>query len=87
MTTTTVRRPAAAGYSEIQLLGQNVNSYRDLPLRMSEFGTCMRNEAHGALHGLMRVTSMTQDDAHVFCTPDQVPEEVGRLRRLGRRSH
>ena len=60
----------------VQIFNVGNKSYRDLPLRMSEFGTCMRNEAHGALHGLMRVTSMTQDDAHVFCTPEQIEEEV-----------
>ncbi len=60
----------------VQIFNQGNKSYRDLPLRMSEFGTCMRNEAHGALHGLMRVTSMTQDDAHVFCTHEQIEQEV-----------
>ncbi|MBA44284.1 MAG: threonine--tRNA ligase [Magnetococcales bacterium] len=60
----------------VQIFNTGNKSYRDLPLRMSEFGTCMRNEAHGALHGLMRVTSMTQDDAHIFCTPEQIESEV-----------
>ncbi len=60
----------------VQVFNQGSKSYRDLPLRMSEFGACMRNEAHGALHGLMRVTSFTQDDAHIFCTPDQMEAEI-----------
>lgn len=60
----------------VQIFNQGIKSYRDLPIRMSEFGTCMRHEAHGALHGIMRVTSMTQDDAHIFCTQDQIEDEV-----------
>ncbi len=60
----------------VQIFNNGNKSYRDLPLRMSEFGTCMRNESHGSLHGLMRVTSMTQDDAHVFCTHEQIEQEV-----------
>ena len=54
-------------------------SYRDLPIRMAEFGTCYRYERSGVLHGMLRVRGFTQDDAHVFCTPDQVPEEIERL--------
>jgi threonyl-tRNA synthetase len=60
----------------VQVFRQGIKSYRDLPLRMAEFGTCMRHETRGALHGIMRVASMTQDDAHVFCTPEQVESEV-----------
>ncbi len=60
----------------VQVFNQGSKSYRDLPLRMSEFGACMRNEAHGALHGLMRDTSFTQDDAPIFCTPDQMEAEI-----------
>ncbi len=60
----------------VQVFRQGTKSYRDLPLRMSEFGMCMRNEAHGALHGLLRVTSLTQDDAHIFCTPEQMESEI-----------
>ena len=60
----------------VQVFKQGTKSYRDLPLRMSEFGSCMRNEAHGALHGLLRVTSLTQDDAHIFCTPEQMETEI-----------
>jgi threonyl-tRNA synthetase len=60
----------------IQIFNQGIKSYRDLPLRMSEFGMCMRNEAKGALHGLLRVTSLTQDDAHIFCTPEQMEGEI-----------
>ena len=66
----------------VQVFNQGSKSYRDLPLRMSEFGACMRNEAHGALHGLMRVTSFTQDDAHIFCTPDQMEVEIIALCKL-----
>ena len=60
----------------IQIFNQGLKSYRDLPLRLAEFGCCHRNEPSGALHGLMRVRSFTQDDAHVFCTPEQILEEV-----------
>jgi threonyl-tRNA synthetase len=66
----------------VQIFNHSLKSYRDLPLRMSEFGTCMRNEAHGARHGIMRVTSMTQDDAHIFCTHDQIEDEVVKLCEL-----
>jgi threonyl-tRNA synthetase len=54
-------------------------SYRDLPIRYAEFGTLYRYERSGVLHGLLRVRGFTQDDAHIFCTPEQVPEEIGRL--------
>jgi threonyl-tRNA synthetase len=61
----------------IQIFRQGIKSYRDLPLRMAEFGACHRNEPSGALHGLMRVRAFTQDDAHIFCTEDQInPETV-----------
>lgn len=60
----------------VQIFNQGLKSYRDLPLRMAEFGSCHRNEPSGALHGLMRVRGFTQDDAHIFCTPDQVQQEV-----------
>ena len=63
----------------IQIFKQGTKSYRDLPLRMAEFGCCHRNEAHGALHGLMRVRQMTQDDAHIFCREDQIFEETRRF--------
>lgn len=59
----------------VQVFNQGIKSYRDLPLRMSEFGSCHRYEAHGALHGLMRVRGFTQDDAHIFCTEDQIEAE------------
>jgi len=62
--------------AHIQIFKQGVKSYRDLPLRMAEFGCCHRNEPHGALHGLMRVRQMTQDDAHIFCTEDQIKSET-----------
>ncbi|USH03958.1 threonine--tRNA ligase [Grimontia kaedaensis] len=60
----------------VQIFNQGLKSYRDLPLRMAEFGSCHRNEPSGALHGLMRVRGFTQDDAHIFCTPEQVQQEV-----------
>ncbi|HBT54916.1 MAG TPA: threonine--tRNA ligase, partial [Erwinia persicina] len=60
----------------VQIFNQGLKSYRDLPLRMAEFGSCHRNEPSGALHGLMRVRGFTQDDAHIFCTEDQVRDEV-----------
>lgn len=60
----------------VQIFKQGIKSYRDLPLRMAEFGTCHRNEPSGALHGLMRVRSMVQDDAHIFCTEDQIFSET-----------
>ena len=59
----------------VQIFRQGTKSYRDLPLRMSEFGSCHRNEPSGALHGLMRVRAFTQDDAHIFCTEDQITKE------------
>ncbi len=63
----------------IQIFKQGIKSYRDLPIRMAEFGCCHRNEAHGALHGLMRVRQMTQDDAHIFCREDQILDETTRF--------
>merc|ERR1711991_120741 len=59
----------------VQIYRQGVKSYRDLPLRMSEFGSCHRNEPSGALHGIMRVRAFTQDDAHIFCTEEQINSE------------
>jgi threonyl-tRNA synthetase len=60
----------------VQIYNNGLHSYRDLPMRMAEFGSCHRNEASGALHGLMRVRAFTQDDAHIFCTPEQVQAEA-----------
>ncbi len=60
----------------VQIFRQGNKSYRDLPLRMAEFGSCHRNEPSGALHGLMRVRAFTQDDAHIFCTEEQITEET-----------
>jgi threonyl-tRNA synthetase len=60
----------------VQIFKQGIKSYRDLPLRMAEFGSCHRNEASGALHGLMRVRAFVQDDAHIFCTPEQIVSET-----------
>ena len=60
----------------VQIFNQGLKSYRDLPLRMSEFGSCHRNEPSGTLHGLMRLRGFVQDDAHIFCTEDQIQEEV-----------
>jgi threonyl-tRNA synthetase len=59
----------------IQIFNQGIKSYRELPLRLAEFGSCHRNEPSGALHGLMRVRGFVQDDAHIFCTEDQILEE------------
>ncbi len=60
----------------IQIYNQGLKSYRDLPLRLAEFGSCHRNEPSGSLHGLMRVRNFVQDDAHIFCTEDQIQAEV-----------
>lgn len=60
----------------VQIFNQGLRSYRELPIRFAEFGSCHRNEASGALHGIMRVRAFTQDDAHIFCTEDQIQEEV-----------
>ena len=60
----------------VQIFNQGLKSYRDLPLRMAEFGSCHRNEPSGTLHGLMRVRNFVQDDAHIFCTEDQIQDEV-----------
>ena len=62
--------------AHVLIFRQGIKSYRDLPMRMAEFGCCHRNEPHGALHGLMRVRQFTQDDAHIFCREDQLVEEV-----------
>ncbi|MGY4025819.1 threonine--tRNA ligase [Aeromonas rivuli] len=66
----------------VQIFNQGLKSYRDLPLRMAEFGSCHRNEPSGSLHGLMRVRGFTQDDAHIFCTEDQIMEEVSACIRM-----
>jgi len=66
----------------IQIYNQGLVSYRDLPMRMAEFGSCHRNEPSGALHGLMRVRAFAQDDAHIFCTPDQVQSESAEFIKL-----
>lgn len=66
----------------IQIFKQGTKSYRDLPLRMAEFGCCHRNEPSGSLYGTMRVRSFVQDDAHIFCTPDQINSETKRFCNL-----
>ena len=66
----------------IEIFKQGLKSYRDLPLRMAEFGACTRNELSGALHGIMRVRGFVQDDAHIFCTEAQIPGEVAEFCRL-----
>jgi threonyl-tRNA synthetase len=66
----------------IEIFKQGIKSYRDLPLRMAEFGSCTRNEASGALHGIMRVRGFVQDDAHIFCTEAQIGNEVTEFVRL-----
>ena len=63
----------------VQIFNHGLHSYRDLPLRLAEFGSCHRNETSGSLHGLMRVRGFTQDDAHIFCTEDQVQPEVSKF--------
>jgi threonyl-tRNA synthetase len=65
----------------VQIYNAGLHSYRDLPIRYGEFGACHRNEPSGALHGIMRVRSFTQDDGHIFCTPDQVESEVTAFHR------
>jgi len=62
--------------AHIQIFNQGLKSYRDLPLRLAEFGSCHRNEPSGTLHGLMRLRNFVQDDAHIFCTEDQIQDEV-----------
>jgi threonyl-tRNA synthetase len=62
--------------AHIQIYNQGLKSYRDLPLRLAEFGSCLRNEPSGTLHGLMRVRSFVQDDAHIFCSDEQILDEV-----------
>ena len=66
----------------VQIFNQGITSYKELPIRMAEFGSCHRNEATGALHGLMRVRAMVQDDAHIFCTEAQITSETERFCRL-----
>jgi len=66
----------------VQIYNHGLHSYRELPLRLAEFGSCHRNEPSGALHGLMRVRAFTQDDAHIFCTEDQIQPEVADFIRL-----
>ena len=62
--------------AHVLIFNQGIKSYRDLPLRLAEFGCCHRNEPHGALHGILRVRQFTQDDAHIFVTEDQLVDEV-----------
>lgn len=66
----------------VQVFNQGLKSYRDLPIRLAEFGCCHRNEPSGALHGLMRVRGFTQDDAHIFCTEQQVTDESARFIKM-----
>lgn len=66
----------------VEIFKSRLRSYKDLPLRMAEFGSCTRNEASGALHGIMRVRGFVQDDAHIFCTEEQIPGEVQRFCHL-----
>jgi threonyl-tRNA synthetase len=66
----------------VQIFNHGLHSYRDLPLRLAEFGSCHRNEPSGALHGLMRVRGFVQDDAHIFCTEDQIVSEVTAFNEL-----
>lgn len=66
----------------VQIFNNSLRSYRDLPMRLAEFGSCHRNEPSGALHGLMRVRGFVQDDAHIFCTEDQIVDEARRFNKL-----
>ena len=66
----------------VQIFKYGIKSYRDLPLRMAEFGYCHRNEPSGSLYGTMRVRGFTQDDAHIFCTPDQLTSETKKFCQL-----
>jgi len=66
----------------VEIFKNRLRSYKDLPLRIAEFGSCTRNEAGGALHGIMRVRGFVQDDAHIFCTEDQIPSEVAKFCHL-----
>jgi len=66
----------------VQVFRQGLKSYRDLPMRLAEFGSCHRNEPSGSLHGIMRVRAFTQDDAHIFCTPEQINEETKKFCRF-----
>jgi threonyl-tRNA synthetase len=66
----------------IEIFKQGIKSYRDLPLRIAEFGSCTRNEPSGSLHGIMRVRGFVQDDAHIFCTEEQIPGEVAKFCHL-----
>ena len=68
--------------AHVEVFKQGQKSYRDLPLRLAEFGCCHRNEPHGAIHGIMRVRQFTQDDAHIFCREDQIVEESIKFCRL-----
>lgn len=66
----------------VEIFKQKIRSYKDLPLRMAEFGSCTRNESSGALHGIMRVRGFVQDDAHIFCTEEQIASEVAKFCHL-----
>jgi threonyl-tRNA synthetase len=66
----------------IEIFKQGIKSYRDLPLRIAEFGSCTRNEPSGSLHGIMRVRGFVQDDGHIFCTEEQIPSEVAKFCKL-----
>jgi threonyl-tRNA synthetase len=68
--------------AHVQIFNQGLKSYRDLPIRMAEFGCCHRNEPSGAMHGIMRVRQFTQDDAHIFCTAEQMQEEAANYFKL-----
>ena len=72
--TTSVRSSASEA-----IIDQGLRSYKDLPLKLAEFGFVHRNEPSGTLHGLLRIRAFTQDDAHIFCTPDQIKNEISIL--------
>ena len=66
----------------VQIYNKKITPYRELPIRLAEFGSCHRNEPSGSLHGLMRVRNFVQDDAHIFCTEDQITDEVKTFNQL-----
>ena len=66
----------------MQIYNKKITSYRELPIRLAEFGSCHRNEPSGSFHGLMRVRNFVQDDAHIFCTEDQITDEVKTFNQL-----
>ncbi|MCL6380073.1 threonine--tRNA ligase, partial [Pectobacterium brasiliense] len=71
----------------VEIFKQGIKSYKDLPLRLAEFGSCTRNEPSGSLHGIMRIRGFVQDDAHIFCTEEQISSEVSKFCALLKRMY